>query len=87
MKYYTHWEKDSKIYIVMELCEGKDFSNFFSSDTELLPESKVRQVLLEILRALYFLHKHHIAHRDIKPANIMLTTDGRCKIGDYGCAK
>ena len=76
------------IYILMELCEGSDLINFIYSDTTvLLPEAKVRQMLFEILRALYFIHKHHIAHRDIKPGNIMLTTDGHCKIGDYGCTK
>ena len=87
LKYYTHWEEDSKIYILMELCEGNNLIDFIYSDTNLLQEAKVRQILLEILRALYFMHKHHIAHRDIKPGNIMLTKDGQCKIGDYGCAK
>ena len=72
----------------MELCEERDLHDYIFEDSEpVIPESKVRQVLFEILSAMHFLHSNQILHRDVKPANIFLTADGHCKVGDYGLAK
>ncbi|XP_051910251.1 proto-oncogene serine/threonine-protein kinase mos [Hippocampus zosterae] len=41
---------------------------------------------LDIARGLHFLHSHLIAHLDIKPANVMVSSEGVCKIADFGCS-
>ncbi|XP_077410613.1 proto-oncogene serine/threonine-protein kinase mos [Vanacampus margaritifer] len=41
---------------------------------------------LDISRGLQFLHSHMIVHLDIKPANVLVSSEGVCKIADFGCS-
>ncbi len=52
-----------------------------------LPIEEAVHVAAEIAKGLSRTHQHGIVHRDIKPANVILTTDGRIKILDFGFAR
>ena len=54
--------------------------------TRLLPESKVRNTMYQILQGLAFMHKHGFFHRDIKPENMLVKGD-TVKVADYGLAR
>ncbi|NXL85535.1 MOS kinase, partial [Alectura lathami] len=41
----------------------------------------------DIVTGLAFLHSQGIVHLDLKPANILITEQGTCKIGDFGCSQ
>jgi serine/threonine-protein kinase len=83
---YQLGEEDDNIFIVMEYVEGS------SLDT-LLVNNKGRDtawsldILSQIAVALDYAHKANVVHRDIKPANILVRSDGRVKIADFGIAK
>lgn len=61
-------------------------SSSSSSSEHRLSEERKRQILLDIARGLRYLHsqKPPILHLDIKPANILMTPEGRAKLGDFG---
>ena len=72
-------------YIVMEYVEGQPLSGLVGSDYLTLPESL--RILYHVAEALAAAHELGIIHRDIKPSNILVDTQGRPKLADFGLAK
>ncbi|MEN6486753.1 MAG: tetratricopeptide repeat protein [Syntrophobacteraceae bacterium] len=83
---HNYGETDEFEYICMEYVTGKTLS-------EILKERKVLEVeeavpiVEQILMALESAAREHIVHRDIKPSNVMITSDNRAKVMDFGIAK
>ena len=72
-------------YITMEYIDGPTLEKFCSKDN-LLPISKVVEIIFVACKALDFAHKKGVIHRDIKPSNIMLNKAGAVRITDFGIA-
>ena len=47
-------------------------------------KTQIKSIVFQLIRLLHHVHKHHIIHRDIKPANILIDTNGRIRLIDYG---
>ena len=73
-------------YIVMEFVEGDSVRDLLH-DKKLLEEKEVIRILKAACMALGAAHEKQIIHRDIKPDNLMIASDGRVKIADFGVAK
>jgi serine/threonine protein kinase len=73
-------------YIAMEYIEGKNIKMLLSEKTK-FPFEQVSEIVAEVADALDYAHRKGIIHRDVKPANIIITTDGKVKITDFGIAK
>ena len=81
-------ETNSKFCIVLELVNGGDLKAFIQNQgKQFLPEKKVLNFMIQISRALAYLHERKILHRDLKPENIMLTENGQLKVADFGLAR
>ena len=78
--------QDGTAYIVMELFEGETLRDTLAREGHLEPETAVR-IIVQVLEALQFAHENGLIHRDVKPANILVGTDGRVKVTDFGIAK
>ena len=74
------------IYFVMKLLRGQSLSSVLAERKRLEP-GDVRRILMETASALNYAAKLSVVHRDIKPDNIMLDSEGRCVITDFGIAK
>jgi serine/threonine protein kinase len=74
------------IYFVMKFLRGKPLSSVLAARGS-LPPAEIRQVLVQVARALAYAHKGGIVHRDIKPDNIMFDEHGQAVVTDFGIAK
>src|SRR5690349_23991983 len=70
----------------MKFLRGKPLSSVLAARGT-LPPAEIRQVLVQVTRALAYAHKKEIVHRDIKPDNIMFDEHGHAVVTDFGIAK
>lgn len=73
-------------YLVMELVEGGTLGDLIARDGP-LPVGQALVISDSVLAALGAAHAGGLVHRDVKPANILIGTDGRVKLADFGIAK
>ncbi len=77
-----------RLWIVTEVIRGKNLAQYVQKYTGgWLPIFVATALTREIAKALEKAHNHAIVHRDVKPENVMVTTDGRIKLMDFGIAK
>lgn len=86
-------KKNTKIYIIMEYCEGGDIGLLIKrlkKNKELIPEEIIWKIFTQLVLALYECHNHKdgkILHRDIKPSNVFLDAENNIKLGDFGLSR
>ncbi|MBQ8954539.1 MAG: protein kinase [Clostridia bacterium] len=73
-------------YLVMEYVKGVTLKDMIRQQGQIEPRRAV-QMTLKILAAIDHAHKNHIVHRDIKPQNILVDSEGRVKVADFGIAR
>lgn len=83
--YITTMTEDVSMWIIMEYCGGGSCADLLRNIYNCgLPESKAAYITREVLKGLEYLHEQKKIHRDIKAANILLTDEGKVKLGDFG---
>jgi serine/threonine protein kinase len=77
-------EASGELYIVMEFVEGQPLNALASQH---LPVETVVRYGAQIANALAHAHSRNVIHRDLKTSNIVITTEGRAKVLDFGLAQ
>ena len=83
---YDVVEDGNQPWIVMELVRARSLRDIVQEDGPLTPEHAAR-VGLQVLAALQAAHALGIMHRDVKPGNVLIETDGRVVLADFGIAR
>lgn len=82
---YSVDESEGTRFITMELAEGNGLDALIPAGG--FPFERFMEIAVPLVDALAAAHESGIVHRDVKPANIILTTEGRVKVLDFGLAK
>ena len=78
-------EQDGRPFVVMERLSGRTLRDELADGPQ--PAERVRDVGLQVLRALAAAHALGIVHRDVKPGNVLDAGVGTWKVADFGIAK
>ena len=81
-----YFEENGTAYIVMEYLEGEDLSHY-AKEHGVFGMDEAFDLLEPAMLALDKIHKRGLIHRDISPSNIMVLSDGRVKVLDFGSAR
>jgi serine/threonine-protein kinase len=84
VRVYNVDEDSGTVYIAMEFIEGESLNEVIQKK-QFSPEGTIR-LGIDVAETLNYAHQKGIVHRDIKPSNILLRSDGRLKITDFGIA-
>ena len=79
-------EENNIYYIVMELIEGITLKEYINKKGK-LSVKEATSIAIQVSMGLEAAHNHGIVHRDVKPYNIIISTDGKVKVTDFGIAR
>lgn len=74
---------NNHIYLIMDFCDGGDLHQYIKKNGK-FDENNSKQIFLQIVNGIRFLHSNNLIHRDLKPHNILLSSNGNIKIADFG---
>ncbi len=83
---YDVGSEDGMHYIVMEYVEGITLKTYIEKKGQLSFKESV-SIAIQVARGIEAAHNKDIIHRDIKPQNIIISTEGKVKVTDFGIAR
>jgi beta-lactam-binding protein with PASTA domain/predicted Ser/Thr protein kinase len=81
---FDRGQADGTYYIAMEYLDGRPLKELI--DAGLTPTESV-SIVRQILEAARFAHRHGVIHRDLKPQNVIVDSEGKATVTDFGIAR
>ncbi|MEA5625896.1 serine/threonine-protein kinase [Nostoc sp. UHCC 0251] len=83
----AYFEQNSYLFLVQQFIDGQNLLKEWETRGN-YNETEIRELLLDLLPVLKFIHVRGVIHRDIKPQNIIRRqSDGRLVLIDFGASK
>lgn len=83
---FEHYFEDTEnVYILLEMCQNQTLNELLKRRKR-LTEIEVQCYMVQLIKALKYLHSHRVIHRDLKLGNLFLTDKMELKVGDFGLA-
>jgi serine/threonine protein kinase len=79
-------KKPNAIFLVFEYCEH-DMARLLETMRVPFSEAEAKCLVIQLLKAVEFLHRRWVFHRDLKLSNLLLTNRGELKLCDFGLAR
>ena len=79
------FEENGTAYFVMDYVDGQSLAGLCKNGP--LPEKHALFYIRQVCEALAYVHDHNRLHLDLKPGNIMVKSDGRTVLIDFGASK
>ncbi len=83
---YDRGDYDGTYYIAMEYLSGRSLKQLIRQEAPLDPIRAV-DIVLQLLKAARFAHRHGVIHRDLKPHNAIVDESDHVKVTDFGIAR
>ncbi|BAZ85545.1 bifunctional serine/threonine-protein kinase/formylglycine-generating enzyme family protein [Dolichospermum compactum] len=84
---FAYFEDNGFLYLVQQFIKGENLLDELAQKGK-YHENQIRELLLDLLPSLKFIHERQVIHRDIKPQNIMRrASDGKLVLIDFGASK
>ena len=83
---FAYLEQERRFYLIQEFIDGQNLLKELDEHGAYC-ETKIRQLLDDLLPILKFVHDRGVIHRDIKPENIMRRNNGQLVVIDFGMSK
>ena len=85
--FYKSFEDDKYYYLVQEYINGYTLEDYINNEEHHLTNIEIKNILIELIRAIRYLNNKNIYHLDIRPCNIMFDFQKKIKLIDFGCSQ
>lgn len=83
LRAYDFFQDGVNFYIILEYCPYHSVYNLFKQQRK-FSELDTADIIKQVLEGVQYLHQNLVIHRDIKPQNLLIGSDGKIKISDFG---
>ncbi|KAJ7586364.1 kinase-like domain-containing protein, partial [Mycena floridula] len=82
--FLRHFSNGNFVFAVLQLCTEGDLFHAIITKSFANDDERVKSSMVQIIDALQYAHDSNVFHRDLKPHNILLSSDGRVYLADFG---
>ena len=79
IKIYGSFAYKNCLYNIMPYCEGGELTQLINSNNY-LSEKRIKEIFIQIVEGVEFIHNNNVIHRDLKPNNILFLDKEKTKV-------